>query len=116
MLETVLELAGAWNISVNGLKAGKPERPTIDWGDGVINDITEMVEVETKRIDAGISSRADAIVTLDKISQDEAKKKVKDIDDEGKINPPAPTNNTANNVNTNQPNNQTDPNTANQGS
>ncbi len=101
MLETVLELAGAWNISVNGMKADKPERPAIDWGDGVINDPTELVDMAVKRIEAGIESRSGAIVGLDNISEAEAKKKVAEIDDEDKVVVPAITNNTSQNVNGN---------------
>lgn len=85
MMETVLELAGAWGITVNGMKAQKPERPTIDWGDGVINDATELVDMATKRIDAGIESRSGAIVKLDGVTEAEAKTKVQEIDDEDKL-------------------------------
>ena len=98
MLETAIELANVRGIKIGDLKPGKPERPSIDWGDGVINDVTEMVDVETKRIDAGISSRADSIARLDGVTPQDAKKKVKEIDSEDAITPPAPVNNTSGNV------------------
>lgn len=83
MLQTSIELALAWGIQIDGVKPGASERPTIKWGDGVINDETEQVENATARIDAGLSSRADEIARLDDITPEEARKKVKEIDAEG---------------------------------
>lgn len=82
MLLTAQELAKAWSIQIDGVSPGQPERPTIQWGDGVINDETEQVENAAARIDAGISSRADEIARLDGLSPEEARKKVKEIDAE----------------------------------
>lgn len=82
MLETAQELSLAHGVSVNDIMPKAPERPTIDWGDGVINDIVEMVDMAVARIDAGLSSRADEIASLDGITPDEAKEKVKEIDEE----------------------------------
>jgi hypothetical protein len=91
LLLRAMELGKAHGIEINGVKVSKPERITIDWGDGVINDETEMVENSVKRIEAGISSRADEISRLDGVSPDDAKKKVVEIDKEGAINlPPQP--------------------------
>jgi len=102
MLQTAQELAIKWNISIDGVKPSKAERPKIQWGDGVINDETEQVDNATKRIDAGISSRADEIARLDDITPEEARKKVEEIDAEsgpklpdlgnpgGTPNPPTP--------------------------
>lgn len=94
MLETAQELAKANRVAINGFTPTKVERPTIKWGDGVINDEVEATETEIKRVEAGLSSKADAIARLDGITPDEAKKKVKEIDDEALANmPPAPSNN-----------------------
>jgi hypothetical protein len=91
LLLIAMELGKAHGIEINGVKVSKPERITIDWGDGVINDETEMVDNSVKRIDAGISSRADEISRLDGVSPDDAKKKVVEIDKESTINlPPQP--------------------------
>lgn len=89
MLETAMELGKAWNIEIDGFKVGVPEKPDINWGDGVINDTTEMVDEEVKRIDGGLSSRADAISRLDGISPEDAAKKVKEIDKEMAITVPS---------------------------
>jgi hypothetical protein len=91
MLQTAQELAIAWKIDIEGVRPTKAERPTIKWGDGVINDETEQVENATARIDAGLSSRADEIARLDDITPEEAQKKVKEIDAEsGPTLPPIP--------------------------
>lgn len=86
MLETALDLGKAWNIKIDGEGVGaNTEKPTIDWGDGVLNDTQEMVDEEIKRLEGGISSRADSLVRLDGITPDDAAKKVKEIDSESAI-------------------------------
>lgn len=85
MLETAMELAKAWNISIDGESVTTPEKPSIDWGDGVLNDAQEQVELEVQRVEGGLSTRADSIARLDNISPDEAAKKVKEIDAENAI-------------------------------
>lgn len=82
MLKVSIELANAHLLKAGDVKPGDPDRPTIDWGDGVLNDIVEQTEVEIKRVDAGLSSRADSIARLDGLTPDEAKDKVKEIDEE----------------------------------
>lgn len=94
MLETAQELAKANKVAINGYTPNKVERPTIKWGDGVLADEVEATDTAIKRVEAGLSSKADAIADLDGITPDEAKKKVKEIDDEATANmPPAPTTN-----------------------
>jgi hypothetical protein len=85
MLETAMEFGKAWGVQFDGNSVNSPEKPSINWGDGVLNDTTEMIDEETKRIEAGLSSRADSIVRLDGISPDDAAKKVKEIDAESAI-------------------------------
>lgn len=89
MLEVAQELGIAWGIDMDSKRISKPERPKIDWGDGVINDETEMVDNAVKRIDAGLSSRADEIARLDGLTPEEAEAKVKEIDKEAEIAVPA---------------------------
>lgn len=90
MLETAMDLAKAWNLKVDGEGVGADsEKPSINWGDGVLNDTTEMIDEEIKRVEAGISSRADSISRLDGISPDDAAKKVKEIDKEDAIQVPS---------------------------
>jgi hypothetical protein len=82
MLETAQELAKFHKISIDGFTPANIERPDIKWGDGVINDSIEQTEVAIQRVEAGLSSRADAIAELDNISPADAAKKVKEIDKE----------------------------------
>jgi hypothetical protein len=89
MLETAMELAKEHSIKIDGQSVNEPEKPAINWGDGIINDIQEEIDEEVKRIEAGISSRADAIARLDGTSPDEAAKKVVEIDKEGAITVPS---------------------------
>jgi len=97
LLLTAQELALAHGVSVEGIKAAEAEKPTIKWNDRIINDEVEAVDIATARIDNGTMSRADAIADLDHISPDDAKKKVKEIDEESApaVEPPS------NNVNGN---------------
>lgn len=88
LLETAQKLAIAHKISVGEFSITKPERPKVDWGDGVINDDTEMVDTAVKRIDAGLSSRAGEISKLDGLTPSEAEKKVVEIDKEATIDMP----------------------------
>jgi len=90
MFETAFELGKAWNITIDGVKVAQPEKPQINWSDGVVNDETEMIENTTSRIDNGTMSRSDAIAELDGMSPDDAKKKVKEIDKENSISTTVP--------------------------
>lgn len=103
LLFTAQELAKAKNVKVNDLSPGEPEKPKIKWGDGIINDQTEMVDMSSKRIMDGTMSRVDAVVYLDDVSKDEAEDKVKEIDAEQQPTTPVVTNNTG------VVNNETDP-------
>lgn len=98
IITTAMELSGAWGIGVDNLKPSGIEIPTLKWGDGVINDMTEMVEITTQRIDNGTMSRADGIAYLDEISPDKAKEKVKEIDEEDGTVVPDVNNNTSGNT------------------
>jgi hypothetical protein len=86
MLETAMELARAWGVQVDGESPGKKEeKPKLKWGDGVLNDVQEQIDMEVARVEAGLTMRADAIARLDGISPDEAAAKVKEIDAENAI-------------------------------
>lgn len=95
MLYTAQELAKAKGVSVDGQAPGEVEKPKIKWGDGIINDQTEMVDISGKRILDGTMSRADAIVYLDDVTKEEADEKVGEIDQEQQPTTPVVVNNTA---------------------
>lgn len=90
LLLTAQELAIAHGVSMEGLLPSAPEKPQIKWSDRVINDEVEAVDIATARIDNGTWGRSDAISDLDNMSPDDAKKKVKEIDDEMDVVVPVP--------------------------
>lgn len=103
MLETAQELAIFHKVKMGDQIPKKAERPTVKWPDGVINDIVEETEMAIQRVDAGLESRVAAIARLDGITPDEAKKKVKEIDDESTANMPPALDPTTNPGGTGQP-------------
>lgn len=88
LLETAQEFGKAWNIEFDGTKISKVEKPDIKWGEGIIPDMTELVDLEVKRDEAGLSTRADSIARIDGIKPEDAKEKVKEIDEEAAITVP----------------------------
>lgn len=99
-------IAKEWGVSVEDTElTGKPVKPEIEWSDGLPADMIEQVEIETKRIDAGLTTKKDAIMRLDDVEEDIAEQKVKEIDKESALE--LPTVNTSQNANQFQkPNNQ----------
>lgn len=71
MLETSMELGKAWGIKIDGNSVNAPEKPAIDWGDGVLQDSIEQIDEESKRVDAGLSTRP----TLSRASMDSVRRK-----------------------------------------
>jgi hypothetical protein len=67
---------------------GKPQFPEIDWQDGLPIDDYEEVDNEIKKIDAGIQSKIQAIQNLDDIDEEAAEEKMKEIDEEQKLDLP----------------------------
>lgn len=69
---------------------GKPETPDIIWKDGLPTDENELIDIVTKQIDAGVTSKKDGIMMVHDIDENAAEKKLKEIDDESKLEiPPA---------------------------
>lgn len=91
-------LAKELSLEVDGVKLTKaPVKPEIVWSDGLPADMTELIDIESKRIDAGLTTKADSIMRIDDVDRDTAEKKAKEIDDENKIELPVV--NTAANAN-----------------
>ena len=85
IVKTAFDFSIANGLSVNGIKAkGKMETPQILWQDGIINDDTETVDIEIKKLDAGLTTKVDSIATIDSIEQDEAQTKLEQINKEEK--------------------------------
>lgn len=73
-------LAKAFNLEVGGVKfKGEAKVPEIVWSDGLPNDLTELIDIETKRIDAGLTSVTDSIMRIDDVDEETAKKKAEEI-------------------------------------
>lgn len=85
MLEVAQEFGKAWKVSIDDKKITKVEKPTLKWSDGVITDLSEEIDNAVKRIDAGLSSKADEIAKIDDMKPEDAKKKVEEIESESKI-------------------------------
>jgi len=83
-------LAKAWgDVTVDGLKLkSEPVMPEIEWADGLPIDEKEQIDTETARIDAGLTSKVDAIMRIDGVDEATAKKKAKEIEAENKIEMP----------------------------
>jgi hypothetical protein len=84
-------LAKAWGVKVDGISlSGKPVKPEIVWQDGLPMDMTEQVDIETKRVDAGLTSKKDSIMRLDDIDEDAAQEVLDEIKEEDKLALPTP--------------------------
>lgn len=89
MIYTAQKLAKAWGITVDGkTMQGEPVRPEIDWQDGIPVDIGEQIENEQKAIDAGLTSKADAIGRVYGYDEETAQKKADEVKDEKAISLP----------------------------
>lgn len=84
-------LAKAHNIEVRGIKLkGEPVYPEIEWFDGLPVDAVEQVDLETKRVDAGLTTTKDALMRIDGIDEKTAEIKVQEIKSESTIDLPSP--------------------------
>lgn len=82
-------LAKAYNVEAGGKKLTKePEMPEVEWADGLPMEGEEAIEPEVMAIDAGITTRADAIQRAYGVDQDTAEEMVKQIDEEKKLSMP----------------------------
>lgn len=79
-------LAKEYNVKIDGVGlTQKPVKPEIVWSDGLPADMTELIDNEIKRIDAGLTSTPDAIARIDDVDEDTAEKKAKEIKAEKQI-------------------------------
>ena len=79
-------LAKAHGAQVMGKTlSGEPVVPDLEWMDGIPIDEMEQVELEEKKIDAGLTSKEDAIMRIEGVDEDVAKEKAKKIKEETAI-------------------------------
>ncbi len=75
----------------NGLECGglkltgvKPEMPQIEWQDGVINDETELMDIEERKLNAGLTSKVESLMRMEGLNRKQAEARVKEADEEAK--------------------------------
>lgn len=92
-------LGKAWDVEVKGQKLkGDPVMPDVIWRDGLPADMAEMIDNETKALDAGITTTVDAIMRVYDVDRKSAEQMKKEIDKETELSMPVM--NTAANANT----------------
>lgn len=67
---------------------GEPKAPEIDWADGLPIDSSEAIDTETKAIDAGLTSKKDAIMRIYGVNEETAEKMIEDMKEEDAIKMP----------------------------
>lgn len=86
VIYTAQLLAKQYNIKIDGkTMQGNPVYPEIVWSDGLPTDMTELIEQEAARMDAGLTTKKDSLMRLDDIDEDTAEKKSKEIDKETEL-------------------------------
>lgn len=84
----------AYNHNIKALGdtfTGKPEIPGLDWADPIPQDTYEQVQEEELRLASGNQTVKDSIINIDKIPDQEAEEKLKEIIAEQKmLAPPVP--------------------------
>lgn len=82
-------LAKEHDLDVDGEKVqGDPEIPEIQWADGLPIDNAENIENETKAIDAGLTSKRDAIMRIYQVDEKTADEMLAQMKKEDAINMP----------------------------
>ena len=82
-------LAKQWNAKVGGKNfSWEPEMPELVWQDGLPVDESELIENESKAIDAGITSQKAAVMKVHGIDEDNAEQMIKEIDKEKEVQMP----------------------------
>lgn len=82
-------VAKANNVKIDGeMLKGEPVVPEIDWADGLPIDQKEQLENETSAIDAGLTTKKDAIMRIYSVDEDTAEEILKEIKEEGAVDMP----------------------------
>jgi hypothetical protein len=85
ILFTAQELSRKQGYTVNGVKCpAEAEIPFIKWADGVVNDQIEEMELAKQKLDAGLTTKVDAIMVTEGLTQEDAEKKLEEITEEKK--------------------------------
>lgn len=104
MLWVAQEFSRANGLTCGGLRVeGATEMPQIEWQDGIINDETELLDIEERKVSGGFSSRVEALMRMEGINRKQAEARVKEADDDKSSQAPVFN---ANPMNVNDPANQ----------
>ena len=77
VLYTILQLS--IKAEVKGYQDLEAEMPNIKFRDGLVNDLKETIDQQVSMLDAGITTKTDAIMATQNLTQKDAEKKVNDI-------------------------------------
>lgn len=77
------KMGKAWGIEVEGqLLSGEPAKPDLTFADGLPIDDSELIDTESKAIDAGITSKKDSMMRVYNLDEKVADQRLKDIEAE----------------------------------
>lgn len=86
LIYTAQVLSKNTGASVNGKKVTwEPEIPELNWQDGLPVDEVEQIDIESKSIDAGVTSKLDAMIRIYGYDEKTAEAKMREIDKETQI-------------------------------
>jgi hypothetical protein len=89
MLYTAQVFARNNNLLVEDKRVDfEPVHPDIKWEDGIINDMMEQVEIEAAKLQEGLTTKVDAIQSIDNLTETEAQEKIDRIKEEKQANAP----------------------------
>ncbi len=84
MIVTAQKLAKALNLKTSeGLGVSwEVIKPQIEWSDGIINDETEIMDLEERKLNAGLTSRVESLMRSEGISRKQAEDRIAEVDAE----------------------------------
>lgn len=89
LIFTAQLVAKEYGFEVDGKKMKKdPVIPELEWQDGLPIDQYEQIEIEEKRVGAGLTTKKASIMRLDNVDDETAQEEVDAIDEETKISMP----------------------------
>lgn len=83
MIFVAQKFAKANGLTCDGVKVvDEPEIPQIEWKDGIINDETEIMDIEERKLQSGLTSRVETLMRMEGITRKQAEARIKEAQDE----------------------------------
>jgi hypothetical protein len=84
MIYVAQQFAIANGLECGGLKLTglKAEIPQIEWQDGIINDTTEIMDIEERKLSNGLTSRVESLMRTEGITRKQAEERIKEAQTE----------------------------------